>query len=122
MNRSRFFLSLLFFSLYLMPTQEFDWYSIISQFPSLTTLEGPLLLIDSESSEANSETIRTLLQLCPKMRRLLWFQSDLYPRVVGPDHELPALVAIIEREGRLVKWNVRSRFPDTEGAVHNSQG
>ena len=106
-----------FFSLYLTTTQEFDWYSIITHFPSLTTLEGPRFLFGTRSSEANSETICELLRLCPKMRRLSLFQSE--PFAVP---ESPRYAVIIEREGNSVRWDVRLRFPDEEGAVDHNKG
>ena len=92
-----------------MAIKQLDWYSIIGHFPSLITLEGPPLLFGTKSTEANSEIIRTVLQLCPKMRRLSWFESE--------ECVPSSYVVIIEREGKSVEWDVRWRSPDTEHAV-----
>jgi len=69
------------------------------------------LLFDTKSTEANLEIIRTVLQLCPKMRRLSWFELE---KDVLPSSDY---VVIIEREGRSVKWDVRSLSPDTVDAL-----
>ena len=69
------------------------------------------MLFDTKSTEANSEIIRTVLQLCPKMRRLSWFELE--------EDALPSsdYVVIIERGGRSVEWDVRSLSPDTVDAL-----
>ena len=68
------------------------------------------MLFGTKSTEANSEIIRTVLQLCPTMRRLSWFESE--------ERVLPSYyVVIIECKGRSVEWDVRWRSPDTEHTV-----
>jgi hypothetical protein len=70
-------------------------------------LDGVGLLFSDRPSEDNSRVIDTLVNACPKLRRMSWFTPGDSIRYV----------VIIERMQGWVKWESRLRVGDGEGDV-----
>jgi hypothetical protein len=97
----------------LIPAQDFDVYSALASLPSLTTLLSVELMFGNKMPAENTATIRKLVSVCPKLRRLHWFMA---PRV------LSGSVVIIERNDKRVSWSLKLRVGDGESGPDNDWG